>query len=207
MFSVIKLGGTNGSGKTTVATALLEVAKGLPDKWAGNKKNPNFYRGEYRGLEVLVLGSYASACGGMDTISDKHERLAFVEWACQPGRIVFFEGLITGKTYGALGELSEQHVYANRGRWLYAFMDTPFEVCVARVLQRRQAAGNHNPFDPERTLRSTHRSCLHLSQRIAQTRESRAGSVHPHPLIMLDHSKQPAALARQLLQRAEALAT
>jgi hypothetical protein len=110
----------------------------------------------------MVLGSYASTCGGMDSISDKEERLAFVKYACKPGRIVVFEGLITGKTYGKLGELSEAHYKRKAGRWLYAFMDTPFDVCAARVLQRRAAAGNANPFDPERTMRSTFTSCEHL---------------------------------------------
>ena len=210
MFTVIKLGGCNGSGKTSVAKALIKLTKGAPiETKLLSGKRTDVHVGLYNGTPVHVLGRYENACGGMDTISDKYDRFELVRKAVlgdnryTNGLIVFFEGLITGKTYGALGELSEQHYKRKAGRWLYAFMDTPFDVCVERVGQRRAAAGKGmEGFDPERTMRPTFNSCLHLAEKLMGERVGRTPIPSYHHVMMLDHSKKPATLAKQLLARA-----
>lgn len=202
MKAVIKLGGCNGSGKTSVAKAIMDLTCAQPLKWAGTRKDPNHYVGDFNGREVLILGSYETACGGMDTISDKHERLQFVKWAVDTaakGGIVFFEGLMTGKTYGALGELSEAHHTLGDAKWLYAFLDTPFKTCVTRVLKRRKAAGNLAPFDPERTMRSTFNSCQHLLEKLRGERAGRTEIPTYHRTIELNHRSAPDVLASCLL--------
>lgn len=213
MFVVVKLGGCNGSGKTSVARALLKLLNeghgADPGTWRGAKKSPNVYTGKHNGREVYVLGSYETTCGGMDTISDKLERLALVQWACKViarGGIVFFEGLITGKTYGALGQLSEQHVTSGKGRWLYTFMDTPFDVCSDRVMARRAEAGNAAPFDPERTMRPTYDSCWSLMRKIRQEQAAKIGpQPMAHPTLLLKHRQKPAKLAQTVLDTAVAV--
>jgi hypothetical protein len=207
MFSVIKLGGCNGSGKTTVARALLAEIKGVPRCSRKTKKNPDYYIGEWAGTEVLVLGPYVATCGGMDSISDKLQRMALIQWACKGDRIVFFEGLITGKTYGAIGAVSELHLSAQRGKWLYAFMDTPFETCVARVGVRRAAAGKGmEDFDPERTMRPTFDSCTSLLRKIQGVQKAKIGEQpFPHPTHLVKHDKSPKAEAIRLLKEAEKL--
>lgn len=203
MTVVVKLGGVNGSGKTSVARALMEHVGGakkgaliMPDG-----RSLPYYSAPYSNAEVYVLGKYETACGGMDTISDKHDRIAMVETvAKKKNAIVFFEGLITGKTYGAFGEMSEDH--HRKGKpWLYAFMDTPFDECVRRVLQRRAAAGNHADFDPERTMRPTFNSCTRLEQKL------RSGLLPEdadwqHHVTSLDHARKPHTLAKRLMDRA-----
>ena len=42
---------------------------------------------------------------------------------------------------------------------IFAFLDTPWETCLERVLSRRLAAGNDKPFDPEKTMRSAYDQC------------------------------------------------
>lgn len=213
MFTVVKMGGCNGSGKTSVARALLDlIGCDAADPVTAVKKAA-FYSGEYEGVEVHVLGSYLNTCGGMDTISDKHDRLDLIRKHCKPApkkpdkpRIIFFEGLITGKTYGAIGELSEEHVNKQKGRWLYAFPDTPFETCVERVLKRREAAGNFAPFDPERTLRPTYDSCQSLLRKIRQEQAAKIGKQPmAHPTLLLKHKQKPVELATQVLGRALSL--
>jgi hypothetical protein len=201
---VIKLGGCNGSGKTSVARALLEKYKMRPVEFKRNK--PHVYEGEALGHQLVVLGSYASVCGGMDTISDKEERLALVKGyaARDTKRIVFYEGLITGKTYGAMGALSDTP--GQKGHWLYAFMDTPFEVCVRRVMSRRTeraiAKGMDSvdalkygaELDAERTMRPTFKSIISTE---ARARE--AG----HKTLWLPHDKTPAQIVSVLMKQAE----
>lgn len=207
MTTFIKLGGCNGSGKTTIAREVLRLGQceAAPIKGIGNKP-VNCYVGDWQGRSLVVLGSYDTTCGGMDTISDKNDRLDLLRAAHKrhKGSLVFFEGLITGKTYGAIGEMSEEHLRKGSATWLYAFMDTPFEVCAERVLKRRIEAGNENDFDPERTMRSTFTACQYLYEKMIGQRGGRT-EVHPHPTHLIKHDKKAAAEARRLLKAAEKL--
>ena len=198
MFTVIKLGGCNGSGKTTLARAVMDLAGVQPctvllpsGKWT------KVYLAKYEGHHLVVLGKYDTACGGMDTISDKNDRLWLLDVYCKRGNIVFYEGLITGKTYGAMGELSEKHVRSKKGIWLYTFMDTSFDDCVSRVLQRREAKGNDSPFDPERTMRPTYRGIENLRNRV--------NTDNLHEMFVVSGSATPKVSARALLKRAASI--
>jgi thymidylate kinase len=196
---VVKLGGCNGSGKTSVVRAVMAMFDFKPIHWHGNAGKVKQYEAmisKSNSLSayfdyIVVLGDYRNVCGGMDTISDKNDRLAMVEHFCTFNKtnqrtLVVYEGLITGKTYGAMGELSEKC----RLPWLYVFMDTPFEECVARVLKRRKTKGNNAPFDPERTMRPTFKSCLSVAKRAEE-----AG----HPVLQLEHKLSPEKLAGRII--------
>jgi len=176
---VVKIGGTNGSGKSSLIRAALAKYAHVPVM--GAKKIEAYNVRTYLPQPVVVLGSYVNVCGGMDGISDKHERLALVRKYAAGENVVLYEGLITGKTYGAMGALSEEP--GQRGNWIYAFMDTPYDVCVERIMQRRAAKGNHAPFDPERTVRATFNSCISTAKRAAE---------QGHRVLMLDHTMSPA---------------
>lgn len=204
---VIKLGGTNGSGKTTVARGLLKKLEMEPLENKPNGKILAYasrYYNELKGHRMVVLGSYASVCGGCDTISDKEERLALLRSYALPAskNIVFYEGLITGKTYGAMGAMSEEP--GQMGRWLYAYMDTPYEVCVARVLERRNTRhvakhGTSNmvdEFDHERTMRPTYKS--------VQSTAAKALGVG-HETHWVNHKHTPAKAAEELLAKVRSM--
>jgi len=191
---VVKLGGTNGSGKTSIARALMEMMGQSIARHHGGKIQA--YSGKVEGRVWAILGNYENVCGGMDTISDKNIRLAMVRHWAENAHVdvVFFEGLITGKTYGAFGAMSEepQHI----GKWLYAFMDTPFEECVARVTQRRQAKGNEAPFDAERTMRPTYKAVNSVALRAATV---------GHTVYKVPYQLTPAQAASSLVIAAHAL--
>lgn len=190
---VVKIGGCNGSGKTSLVRALMAELNAQPITHPTKPKKHIAYVGKNR-RPVYILGSYQNSCGGMDTISDKHERFALVEQYAQPGNVVVFEGLITGKTYGALGELSERP--GHKGKWVYTFMDTPFEVCVKRVLQRRKAAGNHAEFDPERTMRSTFKAVQSVRRKAIE---------NDHYVFDVSHKHTPEEAANALLTHIKSL--
>jgi len=200
---IVKIGGVNGSGKTSLMRGLMDIWPFVPvpvnPAKVGGKvaryealiKEPELMAHLFS--KVVVLGDYRNVCGGMDTISDKEIRYAMVEsWVTDKKALVLFEGLITGKTYGALGALSEKSAVP----WLYAYMDTPFDVCVQRVLQRRAAAGNTAPFDPERTMRPTYKSC--------HSTAARAKSLG-HPVHMVNHKLNPTRAAKELLKAVSAV--
>lgn len=182
-FTIVKIGGCNGSGKTSLMRAVMAHMGVTPVP-----SNKYLNRGEYSSAHQEVLGSYANVCGGMDTIGDKNTRYNMVLRAAKPDTVVWFEGLITGKTYGAFGELSETPKH--KGRWIYVFMDTPFDTCVERVLARRAAKGNDAPFDPERTMRPTFKACESVARRAKE-----AG----HMVWMVNHTHSPAVAAKRLV--------
>lgn len=186
---VVKIGGCNGSGKSSLVRELIDLIEAEPVPHPTKPaKHIAYYAAGRR--PTYVLGSYQNTCGGMDTIMDKHDRYALVTHYADPktNNIVIFEGLITGKTYGALGVLSDEP--AQHGKWLYVFMDTPFEVCVARVLNRRKLTGNNTPFDPERTMRPTFKSIQSVRRRAIE---------NDHWVYDVDHKYTPGTSAAQLL--------
>lgn len=166
---VVKIGGTNGSGKTTLVRNLIHkfnlrpILRGLLDKKAfiyrGVCKEPTL-RDLYD--NIVVLGNYDNICGGMDTINSKEKVRelvhSVVDTEVHKRTIVIFEGLITGKTYGYLGALSETPPHY--GQWMYMLMGTPYETCVNNILSRRNAKGNTTPFYPEKTVLPTYKACL-----------------------------------------------
>lgn len=189
---------------------------------SSNGKKIEAYIGKdiVNGAPLAVLGSYKNACGGMDTISDKHDRVALIEkylnghpWQVgKKGRdmirrtpVLIFEGLITGKTYGQIGEISD--FQEQRGKWIYTFMDTPFEECARRVLVRRQtafmakhgeAAIDDRVFDPERTMRSTFKS--------VQSVRAKAIAKGYHHIYDVKHKQKPSVAAAALLNRVAQIA-
>lgn len=205
---VIKLGGCNGSGKTSVVRALLESTSFKFEVVDDQRKSFTYGTGSLpKGLMeagfsyATVLGSYVNVCGGMDTIGDKDDRNRLILANSQPNTLLVFEGLITGKTYGRIGEISEGE--GHKGRWIYAYMDTPYEECVRRVMlrraERRAAKGIDNQvddFDPERTMRPTFKSCISTARKAAE---------QGHVVVQLDHTKKPHELAKKLLSEAAKL--
>ena len=143
---IIKVHGTSGSGKTTAVRNLMEL--GEVDK-IGDPKRPEAYRitnvnGVHR--PIFVLGSYEGVCGGMDTISKVADQIALIHDYAPLGHVVY-EGLLISTYYGALGQAMEQ--YGKEHVW--AFLDTPIDVCIERVKARRAAAGNTKPLNERNT--------------------------------------------------------
>jgi hypothetical protein len=150
------------------------------------EKKPVAYLDYFNGTPLYILGSYENVCGGMDTISDKADRLALIKKYMNKEGVVIFEGLITGKTYGAIGAVSDRQ----KGRWVYAFMDTPWEVCVERVLARRREKGNDAPFDPLRTMWPTFKACASVAAR---------AKAEGHHVVWVNHTLKPPVAAHKLL--------
>lgn len=202
---IVKIAGASGSGKTSLMRAFMKFVAAKykvefhaveevnsdgtatwKEQWQesfGSMANAPFKR-------VDVLGRYVPgvATGGMDCIGSKDVRYRMIERHTKATKVLcLFEGLIVGKTYGAIGALSEA---TRKAPWLYVFMDTPFDVCVWRVQQRRAAAGNTSAFDPEKHLRSDWRSCFVGTR----DRATEAG----FPVYIVRHRETPEVQARAL---------
>lgn len=175
---VINIRGCNGSGKTTIVRRFLDRLPavplgGRPDRPLGYAVTANAW-----GISapVYVVGSYENACGGTDGIKTQDEIVDRVRRAHACGHVLV-EGLLMSKSSDggtcapALRELGG----------IFAFLDTPWEVCLERVLGRRAAAGNDKPFDPDKTMRTAFDQCHRSAELLTQ-----AGGYDVRPLPWQD---------------------
>jgi thymidylate kinase len=146
---IVKLHGNSGSGKTTLARMLMNL--GVTQAMGGKPTRPDSYRvllpDEY-GIDqpIFILGPYTATCGGLDSVGSWAEVSQLVETYADQGHILM-EGLLSSTYYGGLGQFLDKY----RPNIIFAFMDTPLEVCIDRVKTRRANAGNTKPFNEENT--------------------------------------------------------
>ena len=153
---IVNIRGCNGSGKTTTVRRFLDRLPTTP--LGGKPGRPDGYQVDASawGLAtpVYVVGSYENTCGGTDGIKTQEEIAARVAKAYAYGHVLV-EGLLMSKSSdGGLTAPALREMKA-----IFAFLDTPWEVCLERVLARRAAAGNDKPFDPDKTMRTAYEQC------------------------------------------------
>lgn len=147
---IVKLHGCSGAGKTTVARCLFDMASEV--MVVEQKDNPGrheAYAIHIAGFEapVIVLGSYQNNCGGMDTVDSAEKAMELVEYYSKEGH-VFHEGLLQSTYYGKMGIDSQRY----GERYVYAFLNTPIDVCLARIKDRREKNQSTNKFNPQLTI-------------------------------------------------------
>jgi len=153
---IVNIRGCNGSGKTTIVRRFLdrlpnEPLGGKPGRPAGYKVDASSWG---INIPVFVIGSYENTCGGTDGINTQEEIAERVVKAVGHGHVLV-EGLLMSKSSdkGHVAPILKEHGA------IFAFLDTPWDVCLERVLARRVAAGNDKPFDPDKTMRSAYDQC------------------------------------------------
>lgn len=164
-FQIVNIRGCNGSGKTTIVRRFLDR---LPVKALGpNASKPWGYRVDANAwgiaTPIMVIGSYENTCGGTDGISTQEEIAERVVRAYDYGHVLV-EGLLMSKSSagGHVAPILKEH------NAIFGFLDTPWDVCLSRVLARRAAAGNDKPFDPEKTMRSAYEQCHRSAELLTQ---------------------------------------
>jgi len=186
---IIKLHGTSGSGKTTIARALMAGNIYSTIHNAANRK-PEAYAMFHPLLQksLVILGPYTATCGGLDSLNNVDDHIRLLE---QYGHInhVFYEGLLGSEYYGRIGKVSE--LFGDHH--LFAFLDTPIETCIERVKARRIAAGNTKPLNEDNTR-----------GRIAKIERLRYRLEHEffRPTITIDH-KNAVAQILELYRKSE----
>lgn len=156
---IIKIHGCSGAGKTTAVRLLLNDAV-FRTVLMTPKDKIEAYLLECVVGNVVVLGSYQNNCGGMDTVSKASDAMDMVKKYQRVGHVVH-EGLLQSTYYGAMGKDSVQY----GDNYVYAFLDTPLELCLERVVARRAANESKNKFDPQLTT-DKHRTIERLKAKL-----------------------------------------
>jgi adenylate kinase family enzyme len=176
--AILKIHGCSGAGKTTAVRELMkasQVNKVVSVKGTALKTEGYSLTRPDIELPIFVLGSYDNNCGGMDTVSSAKEAMSLVHKYFQLGHVVH-EGLLQSTYYGAMGTDSLQY----GDEYIYVFLDTPIELCLERVVARREANGSTNKFNPQLT-RDKYDTIERLRLRLLNST--------PHKVAVLHHDQ------------------
>lgn len=137
--TIINIRGTSGSGKSTLVRRYLDEHPHTPilaqlSDWKKEKVVAYKVHTSIYNLPTFVMGRYETQCGGWDAISHKGSHVDLEEMCIQAGAKgnVIFEGLTVSSSYTRW--LNVSHTYP--GQMVFAFMNTPEEVCHERILAR-----------------------------------------------------------------------
>jgi cytidylate kinase len=144
---LVKLHGTSGAGKSTVARELMSKATHVrPIKGVNGKIDCYECILPILDKPLFVLGRYITACGGLDTLTNVNDHIRLMHRSAQYGH-VFYEGLLGSEYYGRIGQESERYGDDH----IFAFLDTPVELCIERVKQRRFERKVNKPLNETNT--------------------------------------------------------
>lgn len=175
MITIYNLRGTNGSGKTTLARSFIAGdpaavpnrpgVEGSPTvvdlTWydsptkadPGRRKAVEGYCSPHLlpNTDVLVVGSYRTACGGLDAVPDFKTTFAALDGAVRICRdhpraehqAIVCEGVLASTVWGSWGEYAAglDLVHGEGVDFAFCYLDTPLEVCLERIRKRQEAAG------------------------------------------------------------------
>lgn len=155
---IINIRGTSGSGKTTVVREVMSKLGTMVPSYVEGRRNPLYYTNQH--YKVAVLGSYATDCGGCDTINGYDILTPLAIRLAKEGYTVILEGLLIGH------DVKQMLTMFNAGiKVRVIYLTTPIEECIKRVEQRRLKRGNTKPLNPKNTI-SGFNSCLNSVNRL-----------------------------------------
>lgn len=182
--TIVNLRGTNGSGKSTVARALLGPEHLRQPAILAPYRTPKGAQRYVQGtlnpeLDLIVVGPYRTDCGGCDAIKTQDLVKESVRIAATLARNVLFEGIIISTLYSGWATFAESTPFT------WAYLDTPVELCLARIQER-----NGGKPIKENLVRDKHAA-------IERTRLKAVSAGHPTALI--DH-RRAAEQVRELFR-------
>ena len=159
---IIRLLGTNGSGKSHIVFGLFALCQ--PRRIFGmlGPRHPEANELKLPGVEkpLYIIGPYVTQCGGCDAIREFDNIGVLIKKYMDKGHVLF-EGVLAGSTYGRLGDIMKP--YGKQAVWV--FLSTSKEECIARVEARRKKAHNDREFNPT-NLSYKHDQVLRVLRRI-----------------------------------------
>lgn len=169
--TIINIRGTSGSGKSTLVKRYLDEHPNVPiitklqEDWKKEKIVAyKCYGSDRKSTPVYIMGRYETQCGGWDALSYKGSHQDLEEMCIQAAAKgnVIFEGLTVSSSYTRWLNVSK----AYPGQMVFAFMDTPEEVCHERILARN---GGREPKRDAKGLADYNRkfrNCVVQSQKL-----------------------------------------
>lgn len=163
---IIDIRGTNGSGKSYPIHKLLEqfltteVKRQIWDTTCGEQVETTLIEP----IDLALVGSYRTNCGGADEVTKQDAIVEVLRALNQRHKVVVVEGSIVASVYARWEALAREM----DDKYIFMFLDTPVEECIASVRKRRLDKGNFKPFNPEQTLIPRHEAIQRLKDRLIE---------------------------------------
>lgn len=173
MITVYNIRGTNGSGKSTLARSFIKGDPAAPPNRPGVEDSPTMvdlarypsptkrdqnrfktvegYGNPGEDVDVLLVGSYRTACGGLDAVPNFETSFNAImravtlisQHGTAPHRAVLAEGVLASTVWGSWGQFAAELRESSGGdvQVAFCYLDTPLEVCLERIRQRQRASG------------------------------------------------------------------
>lgn len=155
MSLILNIRGTSGSGKSYIVHKLMQDASGSAKILdVVGKTIAHRLQFEEGSKPLHVLGKYDVKCGGCDTIKTQDQVCDLVKRFSAEGEVVF-EGLLISHLYSRYFKLDSQ-LSAIGHKYIWAFLDTPLELCLERVNKRRRERGQLGDVNPKNTTQKWH---------------------------------------------------
>ena len=146
---IVNVRGTSGSGKSHLVKQVMQCYLYSTPRHVEGRKQPLYYECQHPRKEnnLFVLGHYATACGGCDTISKDPFDTVFglVEQLAQHGDVMFEGLLVSAEQRRTKEKLQKDAVIIG--------LSTPLEECLASIGLRRAERGDERPLNPENTTK------------------------------------------------------
>src|SRR5262245_13612298 len=146
--SIIDIRGTHGSGKSWIPHKILQTKE---SRAIGDRGVVLGY--SVPALELAIIGRYTNVCGGCDGVGSAEEVCNRARRFAKEFRHVMLEGILVAHTFKRYNELAMELGSEN---YVFAFLNTPLETCLARVRARRRAKGKEKPLNPNNLIRDWH---------------------------------------------------
>ena len=146
---IINIRGTSGSGKTHTARSFMTAYQPETIVYMADGKVAA-HCVYYKMMPVYVIGSYKNVCGGCDSIPTQNLACSLVRHFSQMGHVIF-EGLLMSHLNARYHALYKELTGFGE-MMVIAYMDTPIELSIERVQQRRLEKGNAKPFNTKNTI-------------------------------------------------------
>lgn len=149
--TILDVRGTHGSGKSWLLHQALKQYTNTPIL-TEDREHLGYRLHEINGI---VVGKYATACGGCDGVGSAVEVVRRVKLFVEQAKVVLLEGILVAHTFQRYSDLAKD-LEGQSCRYHFLFLDTPLEICIERVKSRRLAAGNSKPFNPRNVEHDYH---------------------------------------------------
>lgn len=173
--TIYNIRGPNGSGKSTLARSCIAGdpaaapnrpgVRGSPTMvdlhWYSSptKKDPKRqkavegYVARKDNYEVITLGSYRTACGGLDATPNFDAAFNSLDSAVEllhlseaEHRAIVCEGVISSTVWGSWGRYASELSEIGSAQFAFCYLIPPLEVCLERIRERQRAAGGEKPI-------------------------------------------------------------
>lgn len=226
MITVYNIRGTNGSGKSTLARSFIAGDPAAAPNRPGVEGSPtmvdlHWYKSPTKrdpdrrksvegycsphllpNHDVLVVGSYRTACGGLDAVPDFASTFKALDGAInicrEHGRaehqVIICEGVLASTVWGSWGKYAQAACdVPDDVAFAFVYLTTPLEVCLERIRARQAAAGKVRDIKTELVADKVKAVCATRSKALAALH-----TVYDLPEV------NPAGALRQIIVDADA---